>query len=514
MPNDASTILALPYILPSQAQKHVTHNEALRRLDLLVQLTVLSRQLTVPPADPPEGARYIVPAGAGGAFAGQEGRIALRETADWAFFPPQPGWQAVVLEEDGAVLGFDGTAWVGPETRVQRAMGLGIATEADDSNRLAVAGEATLLTHDGAGHQLKINKAAAAETASLLFQTGWSGRAEMGTTGSDAFEIKTSADGMVFQTALRADPATGRVALPLGCDLAGGSAAQPGLAFAGGAATGVFAAGAGAIGLATGGLSRAVLSAEGLDLTVPVTGTAVTQSPVDGTSGRLMKVGDFGLGAFGVLLAGSTPLKDRNLASGRYCYASINIPDAPDASAWIHTLDVIAVPSSVVGGGNVRRSWIATRVTSGGSQKIWLGVNQNDNPITWREILHAGALLGTVSQSGGLPTGAVIERGGNANGDYVRFADGTQICTLGLAASLAIGTGFMGGFRSAAQTWTFPAVFAAAPVLQAMAGDLTAFGAIGTDAPATTSAQWAVTAITAQGAAMRAVSLTATGRWF
>ena len=38
-------------------------------------------------------------------------------------------------------------------------------------------------------------------------------------------------------------------------------------------------------------------------------------------------------------------------------------------------------------------------------------------------------ILGTVSQSAGVPTGAVIERGSNANGEYVRFADGTQICT-------------------------------------------------------------------------------------
>lgn len=41
---------------------------------------------------------------------------------------------------------------------------------------------------------------------------------------------------------------------------------------------------------------------------------------------------------------------------------------------------------------------------------------------------HRGNILGTVSQSGGTPTGAIIERGSNANGEYVRYADGTQIC--------------------------------------------------------------------------------------
>jgi hypothetical protein len=42
-------------------------------------------------------------------------------------------------------------------------------------------------------------------------------------------------------------------------------------------------------------------------------------------------------------------------------------------------------------------------------------------------------ILGTVSQSGGSPTGAIIERGSNSNGEYVRFADGTQICTFDVA---------------------------------------------------------------------------------
>lgn len=47
----------------------------------------------------------------------------------------------------------------------------------------------------------------------------------------------------------------------------------------------------------------------------------------------------------------------------------------------------------------------------------------------WRAAYHTANILGTASQSGGVPTGAIIERGSNANGEYVRFADGTQICT-------------------------------------------------------------------------------------
>lgn len=59
--------LKLPFIMPSQAQKHVTHNESIRALDALVQLSVLDRDLASPPALPAGGQRFIVAAGAAGA---------------------------------------------------------------------------------------------------------------------------------------------------------------------------------------------------------------------------------------------------------------------------------------------------------------------------------------------------------------------------------------------------------------------------------------------------------------
>ena len=57
---DKTPNLHLPYILSSQAQKHITHNDAIRALDALVHLSVLSNDLTVPPSSPLEGDRYIV----------------------------------------------------------------------------------------------------------------------------------------------------------------------------------------------------------------------------------------------------------------------------------------------------------------------------------------------------------------------------------------------------------------------------------------------------------------------
>ena len=55
--SDTTTHLLLPYILTAQAQKHVTHNEALRLLDGLVQLSVLDRNLNSPPGSPADGDR-------------------------------------------------------------------------------------------------------------------------------------------------------------------------------------------------------------------------------------------------------------------------------------------------------------------------------------------------------------------------------------------------------------------------------------------------------------------------
>jgi len=73
--------LGLPLLAAEQAQKHVTHNEAISALDALVQLAVKDRGLAAPPGSPAAGDRYIVAAGASGAWAGHESEIAAWQTA-------------------------------------------------------------------------------------------------------------------------------------------------------------------------------------------------------------------------------------------------------------------------------------------------------------------------------------------------------------------------------------------------------------------------------------------------
>lgn len=207
--------LSLPYIQQNQAQKHVTHNEGMRLLDGVVQLSVLSRAQTAPPANPVAGDRYILPSGATGAWAGFDDSLAHWEENAWRIIPPNEGW--VAWDQNGlALLVFSQGQWTeATAADVERLDKLGLNTSADLTNRLAVSSDATLLTHDTTGgHQLKINKDQPGDTGSLLFQTGWSGRAEMGLAGSDNFEIKVSPDGSNFHQALTVDRATGAVTLP------------------------------------------------------------------------------------------------------------------------------------------------------------------------------------------------------------------------------------------------------------------------------------------------------------
>ena len=212
---DTSTILSLPLIQPAQAQKHVTHNEALRLLDLMVQLSVGARVVASPPVSPVLGDRYIVPAGATGAWAGQVGKIALFETGVWQFFTPLAGWQAYVVAEAAMAI-YTGSVWLTAADLPPSFSQLGVAATPDATNRLAVSSPASLFDHAGAGHLMKLNKATAADGASLAFQTGYSSRAMLGTDGTDDFELKVSDDGVSFLSAVTVAAATGHVTLPQG----------------------------------------------------------------------------------------------------------------------------------------------------------------------------------------------------------------------------------------------------------------------------------------------------------
>jgi hypothetical protein len=110
--SDSSSNLTLPYLAPSQAQKHVTVNDALRRLDAVVQLCVVSATTSAQPASPVDGAVYILPAGKTGATWGAMANEALAYWRDgaWEQITPREGWVAFVRDTDQMRV-YDGAAW-------------------------------------------------------------------------------------------------------------------------------------------------------------------------------------------------------------------------------------------------------------------------------------------------------------------------------------------------------------------------------------------------------------------
>src|SRR5690606_18724266 len=134
-----------------------------------------------------------------------ENAIAAFQDGAWAYYAPREGWTAWVADEQLLVT-WNGASWQSAGL-ADPAPQLGINTTADATNRLAVAAPASLFTHEGGGHQLKINKAAGSESATVLFQTDWSGRAEMGLAGDDDYHFKVSPDGSVWHEAIVIDRA-------------------------------------------------------------------------------------------------------------------------------------------------------------------------------------------------------------------------------------------------------------------------------------------------------------------
>ncbi|MEB8388258.1 DUF2793 domain-containing protein [Rhodobacteraceae bacterium KMM 6894] len=427
--SDTSPRLGLPYIQPSQAQKHVTHNEALQRLDALVQLSVVALGVETPPGSPDAGDLYGIGADPVGVWAGQGGMLAYWDGAAWLHTAPQTGWQAWDTAANARFV-YHGGGWQADVPVLDNLDGVGINAAADGVNRLALASDTSLFSHDGAGHQIKVNKATTGDTAALLFQSNWSGRAEMGLTGQDDFTVKVSDDGSVWTDALRIDGGTGHIS-----------------------------------------------------------GAAVVASEDDTTEGRIMVNGTHGLGN------ASMRLDDADGAGGRTTFFALQSGSshAPSsASTWM--------------GVNFYRGYSNTdaqlMVRASDPPEAVIRGHSGSAFTEWAAMYHTANTVGTVSESGGVPNGAIIEQGSNADGHYVRFADGTQIAWVH----------DLDGDASGVVTWDFPADFATAPTVTATA--LSTLARIvtvsGIDTTSVDVRGWL-----ANGTAEDVTTqVTATGRWF
>jgi hypothetical protein len=269
-----------------------------------------------------------------------------------------------------------------------------------------------------------------------------------------------------------------------------GSAAAPGLIPAGDTNTGMEFPAPDQIGLSTGGTRQILLSTAAMQINLPITGTAVTQSATDTTSGRLLKTRDFGIGAPAGTYAPTLDLDTfTNVAGGLWFFsnASANRPTNYGTA--------LALP------------YDTTRVNvlalNGLAAEAYIGQLQSSNALpTWARLWHTRNILASVSQSGGVPTGGLIERGSNANGEYVRFADGTQICTRTITLSSGAGT-----------AWTFPAGFIAAPVVGGSTV-ATVSSSVQQDSAASTTAVTLSARDKTDARRADSATLIAIGRWF
>jgi hypothetical protein len=118
---------------------------------------------------------------------------------------------------------FSGAAWLKYSDSLNNITKLGINATADTTNKLSVNSGAILFNHNGTDVQVKVNKNAAGNSGSFLFQTGFSGRAEIGLTGDDDFHFKVSSNGSTYVEAIKLDKTTGALTIAGGAIIRAGT---------------------------------------------------------------------------------------------------------------------------------------------------------------------------------------------------------------------------------------------------------------------------------------------------
>lgn len=191
---------------------------------------------------------------------------------------------------------------------------------------------------------------------------------------------------------------------------------------------------------------------------------------------------------------------------GRYTIAGnwTNGPDGAASAAYIGVMDVVSRNTNNL-------FWQILYRNNG---VIYRRRSNATGGSTWDAswVVIDAPTVGTASQSGGVPTGAIIERGSNANGDYVRFADGTQICSTNSLTSGTV-TAVTGSlFTSSTVSWTYPIGFFSAPCV--IGGQSTVFNRwVSPISPFSSTCQIRLFS-TFTSAVDSTFGVTAIGRWF
>lgn len=208
--------LSLPLLEAAQAQKHVTVNEALARLDALVQMTLQSVSLATPPAAALDGQAWGVPTGAVNDWAGQAGMIAIRDNGGWVFAQPQVGWRAWVADQS-TLMQHDGGAW-GPVFAAVASSGAGLRFRVLEMDHVIAAGGAQATTTCIPSHSMVFGATARVIAPITGTLSAW----RLGADGSDnrfgsGLGLNSYAEGVL------SSPLTGYAPMPLDLTPEGGT---------------------------------------------------------------------------------------------------------------------------------------------------------------------------------------------------------------------------------------------------------------------------------------------------
>lgn len=232
-------------------------------------------------------------------------------------------------------------------------------------------------------------------------------------------------------------------------------------------------------------------------------GLVKTTSAADATAGRITQVGDGGL-----LADLNNPVNPENIPFTTF-FVSNTANSTDEFSADYYGINFSRA-------GAVRRANLAIDAGVGG---VRLGVRRFDGSAwtPWLDVYHQANILGTVSQAAGIPTGAVIERGSNANGEYVKYADGTMICTKFILVTTSITTAagalFWSGITQSGGN--FAANFIANPYISiSTSGANASFIAFGSGLSPTQVGVFFHLSDQARGSATYSYAITAVGRWY